>query len=148
MIFLSGLRLLNLNPMNRGISAVSYTHLDVYKRQDKDSLDQSRITQNLIKNKNVKLINLRTQQTISALLDGTIDAGVWNYDDIIENHRVDNLKIVFLAENEYNNLFSTAVIVIRKGDSYLAELLRKTINVETTLKILKEVREGIREPYF
>lgn len=115
---------------------------------DKDSLDQSRITQNLIKNKNVKLINLRTQQTISALLDGTIDAGVWNYDDIIENHRVDNLKIVFLAENEYNNLFSTAVIVIRKGDSYLAELLRKTINVETTLKILKEVREGIREPYF
>lgn len=115
---------------------------------DEDSLDQSKITQNLTKNKKVRLVNLRTQQTISALLDGTIDAGVWNYDDMIENHRLDDLKIVFLAENEYNNLFSTAVMVIRKGNDYLAELLRKNISVEMTLKILGEVREGIRQPYF
>ena len=115
---------------------------------DEDSLDQSKITQNLTKNKKVRLVNLRTQQTISALLDGTIVAGVWNYDDMIENHRLDDLKIVFLAENEYNNLFSTAVMVIRKGNDYLAELLRKNISVEMTLKILGEVREGIRQPYF
>lgn len=115
---------------------------------DEDSLDQSRITRNLIINKNVQLVNIRTQQTISSLLDGTIDAGVWNYDDIIENHRIYDLKIVFLTENEYNNMFSTAVLVIQKGDNYLAELLRKEISVEGTLKVLGEVREGIRQSYF
>ena len=115
---------------------------------DEDSLDQSHITSNLIKNKNVQLVKLRTQQTISALLDGTIDAGVWNYDDIIENHHLNDLKIIFLKDNEYSSLFSTAVMVIKKGNQYLAELLRKNISVEVTLKILSEVRSGIREPYF
>lgn len=115
---------------------------------DEDSLDQSRITRNLIKNKKTELVNVRTQQTISALLDGTIDAGVWNYDDIIENRHLDNLKIVFLAENEYNNLFSTAVMVIQKGNGYLADLLKKNISAESTMKILGEVREGTRRAYF
>lgn len=115
---------------------------------DEDSLDQSRITRNLIKDKKVHLVDIRTQQTISSLLDGTIDAGVWNYDDIIENHRLDDLKIVFLAEDQYNNMFSTAVMVIKKGNENLAELLMKYISVEGTLKILGEVRDGIRRPYF
>lgn len=115
---------------------------------DEDSLDQSRITQNLIKNKKVELVSVRTQQTISALLEGTIDAGVWNYDDIIENRHRDNLKIVFLAESEYNNLFSTAVLVIQKGNQYLADLLRKNISEKRTRMILGEVREGIRQPYY
>lgn len=115
---------------------------------DEDSLDQSRITRNLIENKKVQLVNIRTQQTISALLDGTIDAGVWNYDDVLENQRLHDLKIVFLAENEYNNLFSAAVMVIKKGNDHLAELLRKNISVESTIKILGEIREGLRQPYF
>ena len=115
---------------------------------DEDSLDQSRITRNLIKDKKVHLVDIRTQQTISSLLDGTIDAGVWNYDDIIENHRLDDLKIVFLAEDQYSNMFSTAVMVIKKGNENLAELLMKYISVEGTLKILGEVRDGIRRPYF
>lgn len=114
---------------------------------DEDSLDQSRITRNLIQNKKVRLVNIRTQQTIQALLEGTIDAGVWNYDDV-GNHHLNHLKIVFLAENEYNNLFSTAVMVIQKGNGYLADLLKKNISVENTLKILGDVREGTREPYF
>lgn len=115
---------------------------------DEDSLDQSRITQNLIRNKKVRLVNIRTQQTIQALLDGTIDAGVWNYDDMIENRHMDSMKTVFLAEDEYNNLFSTAVMVIQKGNEYLADLMRKYISVENTMKILREIRDGVRQPYF
>lgn len=115
---------------------------------DEDSLDQSGITRNLIKNKRVQLVNIRTQQTLTALLAGTIDAGVWNYDDIMENHHLHDLKVVFLADDEYNNLFSTAVMVIQKNSPYLAELLLKYINAETTIKILDEVRSGTRQPYF
>ena len=64
--------------------------------------DRRRITRNLIKDKKVHLVDIRTQQTISSLLDGTIDAGVWNYDDIIENHRLDDLKIEMCIRDRYN----------------------------------------------
>lgn len=115
---------------------------------DEDSLDQSRITENLIQDKQVERVNIRTQQTISALLDGTIDAGVWNYDGIIESGYLSQWNMVFLKEDEYSSRFSTAVIVIKKGSTYLAELLKKHINIDVTLKILNEVRAGERRPYF
>lgn len=115
---------------------------------DQDSLDQSCITKNLIRGKKVEKVNIRTQQTISALLDGTIDAGIWNYDGTIESSSISQLKMVSLKDDEYNNRFSTAVIVIKEGDTYLAQLLEKHIHVDVTLKILDEVRSGERRPYF
>lgn len=84
---------------------------------DSKSLDQSRITDNIVKEKDNTDTD-QTQQTIGALIDGTIDAGVWNYDDVLENHH-DRLKVVSLAETDYNNSFSTAVLVIKSGDEAL-----------------------------
>ena len=115
---------------------------------DRDSLDQSRITQNLVKGKQVELVNIRTQQTIGALLGGTIDAGVWNYDDILENHHLDNLKVVFLDASDYNKLFSTAVLLVRKDGGYLKKVLKKHICVQETLEILDDVRCGRRSPSY
>lgn len=115
---------------------------------DADSLDQSGITESLIKGKNVELVNIRTQQTLSALSEGTIDAGVWNYDDIIENHHLGNLNIVFLDEDEYNCSFATAVMVVQRGNTSLVDFLRKNVSRETTLAILDEVRKQKRKPYF
>ena len=115
---------------------------------DRDSLDQSRITRNLVEEKQVELVNIRTQQTIGALLGGTIDAGVWNYDDILENHHLDNLKVVFLDASDYNKLFSTAVLLIRKDGGYLKEVLKKHIHVKETLEILDDVRRGRRLPSY
>lgn len=115
---------------------------------DKDSLDQSRITENLIRDKKVEKVNIRTQQTISALLEGTIDAGVWNYDGTIESRYLSRWKMVALKDDEYNNQFSAAVIVIKKDNTYLAQLLKKHISVDATLKILDQVRSGQRRPYF
>ncbi len=115
---------------------------------DEDSLDQSRITENLIRGKKVEKVNIRTQQTIFALADGAIDAGVWNYDGTIEDRYLSQWNMVFLKEDEYNNQFSTAVIVIKKGSTTLARLLKKNITVDMTLRILSEVRSGRRRPYF
>ena len=53
----------------------------------------------------MELINIRTQQTVNALQDGVIDAGVWNYDDILENHYLDNLKVVFCRKKNMRSLF-------------------------------------------
>lgn len=110
---------------------------------DSASLDQSRITKNITKGKQVELVNIKTQNTVSSLLDGTIDAGIWNYDDIIDN-KYRQLKVVRLTDEVYNDKFSTAVIVIKKGDEYMRALLEKYINIPSVLNILKEVREGKR----
>ena len=115
---------------------------------DDDSLDQSKITSNVIKGHQVKLVNLRTQQTVAALHADVIDAGICNYDDIVENHHLGNLKMISLVDRGYNHLFSTAVIIIRKGNVYLEELMRKKITVENTLRILDEVRSAKEEPYY
>ena len=115
---------------------------------DSDSLDQSKITQNLVKGKKVELVGIRTQQTIAALRAGIIDAGVWNYDDILENHHLEELKVVFLGASEYNRLFSTAVLLVRKDGGYLKEVLKKYINVKQTMEILEDVRNGRRTPSY
>lgn len=115
---------------------------------DAESLDQREITKNLIKGKQVKLIDIRTQQTLQALAEHTIDAGVWNYDDIIENQHLWDLNMVELGSDEYNSMFATAVMVVRKGNTYLKAFLQKNINREYTLKILEEVRKKERKPSF
>lgn len=115
---------------------------------DDESLDQSQITKNVVKGKKVELVNIRSQRIVNALLDGTIDAGIWNYDDVQENVSIDKFKIVFLNSLEYSDLFSTAVLVIRKGNSYLKEILQKNINVNMTLQIQKEVCAGKRHPIY
>ena len=114
---------------------------------DSSSIDQSCITRNIIHGKKVTLVPIRAQQTVNALMDGIIDAGVWNYDDIQE-HKHESLNVVFLDNFEYNNLFSTAVMVIRKEEEYLKSLLKKYISVPKVVEIINEVREKKREPYF
>lgn len=110
---------------------------------DEASLDQSTITRNLIKDKRVERVAIKTQNTVSSLLEGTIDAGIWNYDDIIVN-KYRHLKAVRIDDSVYNNRFSTAVIVIKKEDEYIRALLEKYISIPSVLTILKEVREGKR----
>ncbi|WP_312425889.1 GntR family transcriptional regulator YhfZ [Lacrimispora sp.] len=114
---------------------------------DSSSIDQSCITRNIIRGKKVTLVPIRSQQTVNALMDGIIDAGVWNYDDIQE-HKHEQLNVVFLDDSDYNNLFSTAVMVIRKEDEYLKTLLKKYVSVPKVVDIIREVREKKREPYF
>lgn len=128
----------NLNGIKNGMK-IAY---------DEDSLDQSIITKNLIKGKKVNLINIKVQQTISSILSGEVDAGVLNYDDVLENYHLDNINIIFLSENEYNKLFSIAVLVIKKGNNYLKEILSKNISIDYTINILNQVKEGRLKPYF
>ena len=114
---------------------------------DSSSIDQSCITRNIIHGKKVTLVPIRTQQTVNSLMAGIIDAGVWNYDDIQE-HSHEQLNVIFLDDSDYNYLFSTAVMVIRKEDEYLKTLLKKYVSVPKVVDIIREVREKKREPYF
>lgn len=115
---------------------------------DAGSLDQSGITQALVRGRQVELVDIRTQETLAALADGVIDAGVWNYDDIVEKPQLQSFHVVFLDEQTYDSRFAAAVMVIRKGNRSLQEFLTKNISKETTLQIINEVKNRERRPYF
>ena len=115
---------------------------------DCDSLDQGELTKRLIKGKKVKLVDIRTQLTLAALDEGIIDAGIWNYDDILETKSFEGLHIVTLNKPDYSSEFATAVIVIQKGNAYLKEVLDKNISKRYTLTVLEEVRKQKRRPSY
>lgn len=115
---------------------------------DPESLDQSGITRELIQDKKIRLVDVRTQNTYSALMEGIIDAGVWNYDDIIENQNPEEVNMVDLEDNKYNSRFSNAVIVVQAGNIYMREFLKKNISVEYTLRVLEDVRALKRRPSY
>ncbi|MDE7014074.1 MAG: GntR family transcriptional regulator [Kineothrix sp.] len=115
---------------------------------DCDSLDQGELTKRLIKGKKVKLVDIRTQLTLAALDEGMIDAGIWNYDDILETKSFEGLHIVTLNKPDYSSEFATAVIVIQKGNAYLKEVLDKNISKRYTLTVLEEVRKQKRRPSY
>ncbi len=110
---------------------------------DSASLDQSKITERIIQGRNVRLVETKTQNIVSSLKAGTIDAGVWNYDSVVD-HGQGGLKVVFLSDEEYDTGFSAAVIVVKAGAEYIKALLEKNIKKEHVLKVLEEVREGKR----
>lgn len=113
---------------------------------DSDSLDQSKLTQEIVAGKNIELVNLRIQNTISALRDNKIDAGIWNYDAIDKNQ--DEVKVVFLDRTQDMERISTAVIVIKKNNHALKELLVGAVNIGRVMQTVEDVVKGKKEPNF
>jgi len=107
---------------------------------DPDSPDQSKLTREMIVGKNIKLVELRTKNTVSALRDNKIDAGIWNYDAIELNQ--DELKIVFLDRLPDVERLTAAVIVIKKNNYALKELLLSSINIKRVMQTVEAVVKG------
>lgn len=115
---------------------------------DKSSLDQCEITSILTKNiKGIKYVDLRADQTIAAILSGTIDAGVWNYDDILEKG-YSNLHMKPIPKEINLSELSTAVMIIRKENEALEVMLHKYIDEKHVKKIQSEVKSGKRVPNY
>lgn len=115
---------------------------------DRSSLDQCEITTMLTKNiKGIKYVDLRADQTIAAILSGSIDAGVWNYDDILERG-YSNLHIKPIPKEMDLSKLSTAVMIIGKDNDGLETMLRKNINVKHVKKIQSEVKSGKKVPNY
>lgn len=109
---------------------------------DQTSVDHRHLTELICAGvRNVKLVELKAHQTIQAIQNGEIDAGVWNLDDIMESgYR--GLNVVPIRQFTDLNTFSSAVLVIRRGDENIAQLLRQCIHVATVQRIQSSVRAG------
>lgn len=113
---------------------------------DPSSMDQSHLTQEVAAGKQIELVDLRIQYTISQLRENQIDAGIWNYDALDKNQ--DEFKVIYLDKTENAESLSTAVIVIQKGNQPLKELLLTAIDAERVRQSVDAVVTGRKKPNY
>ncbi len=108
---------------------------------DRASLDHRHLTEMITTGiRNVELVELKAHQTVRAIRSGDIDAGVWNLDDILESGYTD-LNVVPIRQSTDGVAFSSAVLVIRRGDEPMAQLLRQCVKAPLVRSIQNAVRE-------
>lgn len=115
---------------------------------DRSSLDQCEITRILTRDiNNIKYVDLRSDQTIAAILSGSIDAGVWNYDDVLEKG-YSNLHMRPIPKEIDLSKLSTAVMIVENNNEALESMLHKYIDPKHVKKIQAEVKSGKRVPNY
>ena len=109
---------------------------------DRESMDHKHLTELMVSGvSDVELVDKKAHQTIKAIQDGEVDAGVWNWDEIEESGYTD-LNIVPIPITEETGKYSSAAFVVPRGNEEIAQLLRQTIRPETVRQIQQDVREG------
>src|SRR5699024_10931324 len=93
---------------------------------DSDSLDHVTLTKEMVKNKEVEFVEIPSNQLIFGLREGQIDAGVWNYDEIIDK-QISDLTFVEIKAKDYPKSMSEAVLVCRKEDKITETLCKNYI---------------------
>lgn len=111
---------------------------------DRDSPDQRHITEKLTAgHKNIRLVEIKAHRTVQAILDGEVDAGVWNLDDIIESG-YQHLNVVPIEGIGDLSQFSSAVLVVNRQDENMARLLLQHVPPREVRAIQQDVRQGKR----
>ncbi|MCX3066844.1 YhfZ family protein [Cetobacterium somerae] len=102
--------------------------------KDPESNDHIFLTNfNFQKNENINFVDIKYSEVIENLIDGKIDAAIWNYDDVLdkmihlEKH---GIVIEELNENEGNLLATESVIVIRKDNQIIKNIFKKFFDKE------------------
>jgi hypothetical protein len=114
---------------------------------DYSSIDQQMLTKTIIKDEQVKYVEMQGHQIISSLQNGQIDAGIWNFDEIRDkNHQ--GLYHVPLTESEMEQNMSTSVIITHKEDTSMRAFFQKSVDKEKILSIQKNVCDGKLIPQY
>ena len=109
---------------------------------DRDSLDHRHLTELMVSGvPGVELVDKKAHQTIQAIQDGEVDAGVWNLDEILESGYTD-LNMVPIPITPETGKYSAAAFVVSRGNEEIAQLLRQAIRPEKVRQIQQAVRNG------
>lgn len=109
---------------------------------DTASMDHRRITDLVCRNiPGVELVRMHAHEIVQSIREGTIDAGVWNLDEILESGYTD-LNVVMLDSLEDVGEFSSAVLVASKVENTLTALIRQNAQPYEIRKIQRQVRSG------
>lgn len=109
---------------------------------DRASMDHRRITEMITAGvPDVELVELRAHKAVAAIRAGTIDASVWNLDEILESG-YEGLNLAPMDHYVDISRFSSAVLVIRKGEEAVGQILRQSLDPKTVCRIQDGVRQG------
>lgn len=114
---------------------------------DRDSLDHLMLTNEHIEGKNIELIEVPANQLIYALRENQIDAGIWNYDEIIDKNYED-LNVQFIPLKEQHKAMNEAVIICQKDNLVIESICRKNIEVEKMLETQDKIKNGLMTPRY
>ena len=109
---------------------------------DRDSIDHRHLTELMVSGvADVELVDKKAHQTIQAIRDGEVDAGVWNLDEILESGYTD-LNMVPIPITAETGKYSSAAFVVSRGNEEIAQLLRQSVRPEKVRQIQQAVRDG------
>ncbi|MER2173145.1 MAG: GntR family transcriptional regulator YhfZ [Carnobacterium sp.] len=114
---------------------------------DRDSLDHLMLTNEHIEGENVELVEVPANQLIYALRENQIDAGIWNYDEIIDKNYED-LNVQFIPLKEQHKAMNEAVIICQKDNLVIESICRKNIEVEKMLETQDKIKNGLMTPRY
>lgn len=111
---------------------------------DFDSIDQKDLTERVCEGKKVQFVHYEYSRMLERVLEGDIDAAVWNKDEITDKI----IKINFKSVEGLNIDDTEAVIVINSDVQEMASLLDELIDVDNILNIQKLVLEDKITPSY
>ncbi|WAH36164.1 GntR family transcriptional regulator YhfZ [Alicyclobacillus dauci] len=114
---------------------------------DVSSFDQKTLTYELCQDKDVEYVHLPYMQILDELANGTIDAAVWNSDEV--EHRFGKAGPIYMYPLHVNEDDATeAAIVVRKADYEIFANLIEQLDLQQINRIQDEVLAGSRVPRY
>lgn len=114
---------------------------------DYDSLDHTILTKEAVKNKNIQLIDVPSNQLIFSLKEKQIEAAIWNYDEIVDK-QIEGLNLKTLPQKEHHKLMSEAVLISRTDDKITQKLCKKYIQIAEVKEIQNKIKENHMTPRY
>lgn len=114
---------------------------------DTDSLDHKLLTNEITEGFDVENVDLPSNQLIYGLRESQIDAGVWNYDEIIDK-RLEDVQFTELPVKNHHREMSEAVIICQKENTLVSSTLNRTLNVDQIRDIQSQVKNGHMTPRY
>lgn len=133
---------------------IIYKNKDVLKKdkvkigRDMDSPDHLKWIEYFVKEQEVEFVDLQYTRIIPAIVDGTIDAAVYNKDAV---DRIGILGKLYFKDIDIGKNIgdeTRAVLVINNESYGILNLLKQIIHKEEVDSIQKEVIDGIRIPVY
>ncbi|MDO4702156.1 MAG: GntR family transcriptional regulator YhfZ [Erysipelotrichaceae bacterium] len=111
---------------------------------DFDSIDHRLLTEKVCQNKQVEFVPMEYSRILTSVMNGSIDAAVWNLDEISDK----GIQVPYVAMEQEDAIYSQAVLVVSRNRPEIASLLKEIVDVDTVLNIQKLVLDGKIAPSY
>lgn len=114
---------------------------------DYDSLDHVLLTKEITEGYETKKVELPSNQLVYALRENQVDAGVWNYDEIIDK-RYEDVTFMEIPLKNHHRAMSEAVVICQKENTLVPSTFKRIVEVAQIREIQKQVKEGQITPRY